>query len=420
MACGVGGKRCVALQITLDFSIDAQNENWFDPLSPIGQVRRGLVESAAQFLSDIIVTDDWTAAATGSAPLTFTDIAAGVLYGVDGQPIAGVAETDGAGYSYSGASGVPTSNRTAAAANEYVVYVGAFAFDAGATASAKGGWFGGDRNPAGAAGQAFNSWGGRVYFNTNKTWYLGQNPGADPTDNYGIQDSSKNPTQDSSSDNWDWSTSSDSWKGFDLRSVDANASGKTDLYGTALHELLHALGATSSPIEQYVGVDSGGDFVGSNLVQEHGGPVPGDGGHFEQNLQSVVWGSDGIVSEALLDPNSTSGVRKYLTAVDAALLKDLGYDVLDTFAPAGLAGDYNLDGLVNAADYTLWRDQTGTGLLAADGNGDGEVDRLDYDFWSGRYGAASGTASSAAVPAPAAGWLMALGALALAYAGRVR
>lgn len=83
-----------------------------------------------------------------------------------------------------------------------------------------------------------------------------------------------------------------------------------------------------------------------------------------------------------------------------------------------LAGDYNEDGVVDAADFTVWRDTlglTGTGLLA-DGNGDRVVDQLDYDFWKANFGAtapANGSLTTAAVPEPQAwvlGW-MALAAL---------
>ncbi|MEM8864875.1 MAG: PEP-CTERM sorting domain-containing protein [Planctomycetota bacterium] len=51
--------------------------------------------------------------------------------------------------------------------------------------------------------------------------------------------------------------------------------------------------------------------------------------------------------------------------------------------------DYNSDGAVNAADYTVWRDslgQTGPGL-AADGNGDEVVDIVDYENWKTNFGA---------------------------------
>lgn len=59
-------------------------------------------------------------------------------------------------------------------------------------------------------------------------------------------------------------------------------------------------------------------------------------------------------------------------------------------APLPLAGDYNLDGVVDAADYTVWRNHLGTTGLApyspGDGNGDGMVDELDYQIWKDEFG----------------------------------
>jgi Glycosyl hydrolase family 30 beta sandwich domain len=73
-----------------------------------------------------------------------------------------------------------------------------------------------------------------------------------------------------------------------------------------------------------------------------------------------------------------------------------------------IPGDYNNDGVVDAADYTVWRDSVGqAGIgLAADGTGpsgtpDGIVDDLDYQFWVAHFGAtsaASGAGSNQAVP----------------------
>jgi hypothetical protein len=53
-----------------------------------------------------------------------------------------------------------------------------------------------------------------------------------------------------------------------------------------------------------------------------------------------------------------------------------------------LAGDYNGDGILNAADYTAWRDSLGeTGdSLPADGNANGAVDAADYDEWRLHFG----------------------------------
>lgn len=60
------------------------------------------------------------------------------------------------------------------------------------------------------------------------------------------------------------------------------------------------------------------------------------------------------------------------------------------FEPPELIGDYNRDGAVNAADYTIWRDSNGDSVppyTAGDGDGDGSVDPSDYDVWSANYAA---------------------------------
>jgi hypothetical protein len=75
-------------------------------------------------------------------------------------------------------------------------------------------------------------------------------------------------------------------------------------------------------------------------------------------------------------------------------------------APDAASGDYNQDGTINAADYTLWRNAIVTGDLAADGNGDGLVNRLDYDVWTLHYGEVGGSGSLTAVPEPTTAVLM--------------
>jgi autotransporter-associated beta strand protein len=71
----------------------------------------------------------------------------------------------------------------------------------------------------------------------------------------------------------------------------------------------------------------------------------------------------------------------------------------------GLMGDYNHNGTVDAADYTLWRDTLGsTTNLAADGNANGVIDSGDYDVWKMHFGEqvlGSGASASQNVPEPA-------------------
>jgi hypothetical protein len=69
--------------------------------------------------------------------------------------------------------------------------------------------------------------------------------------------------------------------------------------------------------------------------------------------------------------------------------------------PPAVFGDYNGDGFVNAADYTVYRNMSGQiGLMpydGADGDGDGMITRADYDVWKEHYGETVPTVGSAAV-----------------------
>jgi hypothetical protein len=55
--------------------------------------------------------------------------------------------------------------------------------------------------------------------------------------------------------------------------------------------------------------------------------------------------------------------------------------------PNPLPGDYNLSGVVDAADVVVWRKNLGsTTNLLADGDGDGDVDHVDYGVWRANFG----------------------------------
>ena len=100
------------------------------------------------------------------------------------------------------------------------------------------------------------------------------------------------------------------------------------------------------------------------------------------------------------------------------------YGVFDNFqlsvepAPEGVEGDYNDDGVVDAADYVTWRRG---GPLANEVADPGTVTPADYDAWRTRFGNTSGSGSSLAakgiVPEPSAIVLLLLG-LVTAFAYR--
>ncbi|TWT36859.1 Autotransporter-associated beta strand repeat protein [Posidoniimonas corsicana] len=73
-------------------------------------------------------------------------------------------------------------------------------------------------------------------------------------------------------------------------------------------------------------------------------------------------------------------------------------------AVSGLPGDYNNDGLVDAADYTVWRDNQGAAewSLPNDFNG-GPIGAEQYAAWRSNFGAnAAFDAAAASVPEPTA------------------
>lgn len=91
-----------------------------------------------------------------------------------------------------------------------------------------------------------------------------------------------------------------------------------------------------------------------------------------------------------------------------------------------LTGDYNYDGVVNGADYVVWRKTLGQDVAPGtgpDGNGDGFIDESDYTVWRSNFGsgaAGSGIGSGAAsVPEPTAGLLLLI-SVALVFMGRPR
>jgi glucose/arabinose dehydrogenase len=77
------------------------------------------------------------------------------------------------------------------------------------------------------------------------------------------------------------------------------------------------------------------------------------------------------------------------------------------FASALVAGDYNRDGIVNAADYVVWRNQQGTDfdLPNRDPELEGDIGLADYEFWQENFrstAAGNQLVELSAVPEPSA------------------
>lgn len=114
-----------------------------------------------------------------------------------------------------------------------------------------------------------------------------------------------------------------------------------------------------------------------------------------------------------------------LNQVDPAYpLSDLevDFDNVRLGVEPAVVGDYNFDGVVDAADYTAWRDSLGSTVdLAADGDGDGEITIDDYEIWRQNYGAMLGVSAgqvALAVPEPVAATLLATAWVLVSVPGR--
>ena len=143
---------------------------------------------------------------------------------------------------------------------------------------------------------------------------------------------------------------------------------------------------------------------------------------------SLVGGFAPVAGNSFEILTAAGGVTGVFSALTAPALANanwqLLYNATSIVLRVALAGDYNFDGVVDAADYVVWRKslgQTGDGL-AADGNADGVVDNWDHSVWTAHFGQTAGSGSvgslQSAVPEPATLFLLLLGVIASVNARR--
>jgi hypothetical protein len=140
-------------------------------------------------------------------------------------------------------------------------------------------------------------------------------------------------------------------------------------------------------------------------------PMPVGAFGFFARLTSNVYNPSEPFLIVINNINHITESSDYSHMLDAAL-------AINAAAAAGIPGDYNNDGTVDAADYTVWRNHFGElseANIHQNGDGANGIDLADYAWWKERYGTlvnstgAGGVAAS--IPEPKShdlAWLAAI------------
>jgi secreted trypsin-like serine protease len=162
----------------------------------------------------------------------------------------------------------------------------------------------------------------------------------------------------------------------------------------------------------------------SAMVSIMGGTVTG-GMHDLVNLSPEsrirVFGRGGSfnlpLGEVAAETGTITGLFADGTPFDFSFFRGGGGVIELVAAAAGLPGDYNNNGTVDAADYVVWRKNVGAaaGTLPNDAHG-GVIGPAQYAMWRSNFGMTNSSALAAAViaavPEPAGAWMQFAGVLA--------
>jgi hypothetical protein len=133
-------------------------------------------------------------------------------------------------------------------------------------------------------------------------------------------------------------------------------------------------------------------------------------------LSDYIYGTGPYTMDLAIGASATTGTYPItvrfagLTAADERRGSSTSFNLM--ISPAGVPGDYNGNGVVDAADYVLWRNN---GPLQNEVDTPGTVNAADYTAWKARFGNTSGAGSLSfaigPIPEPATVVLAVIGLL---------
>lgn len=192
-------------------------------------------------------------------------------------------------------------------------------------------------------------------------------------------------------------------------SIDAGESGvfSTTLAGDTLHKIADTSGAFSSANSPAInamgqvvfraGLDAGGFGLFS-------GPDP--------VVDKVIELGDTLFGSIVTDLTFVAAGFNDLgdVAFSYSLSNGIkGIAVASVESEPMLIGDYSGNGVIDAADYTVWRDNVGAATLPnRDPESSGEVGSTDYEVWKSRFTSAGSGGLAMTVPEPTSALLLTL------------
>jgi hypothetical protein len=162
----------------------------------------------------------------------------------------------------------------------------------------------------------------------------------------------------------------------------------------------------------FVNVTGGAQLDGELHLTLTGGFTPTSANTFTilHAALGFIFSFDNVANGQRL--TTTDGLGSFLVNYGIGSPFDDNQVVLSNFLPA-LSGDYNQNGVVDAADYTLWRKNLGSGTALPNDDTPG-VGPDDYTRWKTHFGQTAGSGAAAiadaAVPEPCSAPLFILGA----------
>jgi hypothetical protein len=121
------------------------------------------------------------------------------------------------------------------------------------------------------------------------------------------------------------------------------------------------------------------------------------------NDEEGHWKNDAGIG--IMDPSAVAGDLLKISGMDVRAMDAIGYNLVVT---PSLAGDYNSNGVVDAADYVVWRKNAGTSNALPNNLIGGTIGMAQYDQWRAHFGntapgsgSGTGAMANAAVPEPA-------------------